>query len=241
MLRKKLIPAIAALLVAISTVSAQSADDVIDKYIAAIGGKENWKKVTSIISEGSMMVQGTDVVLVSTTVHNVGIRQDISVMGMTGYQIITPTAGWAYLPFHGHTSVQELPEEAVKQSADQCDLQGALMDYKSKGHKVEYGGKEEIEGKTMHKLNITHKNGKQETYFIEAENWYLVKVQSKQVVNGLESESVILFSNYQKLPEGIVLPMAINLPVAPGLSADLIVKKVEVNKPVADSTFKPAQ
>ncbi|KIC95298.1 hypothetical protein [Flavihumibacter solisilvae] len=239
MLRKKIMLAIASFLVTI-TVSAQSADEVIDKYFAAIGGKENWKKVTSLISEGTMLVQGADVTLVSTTVHNVGVRQDISVMGMTGFQIITPTAGWAYLPFHGQTSVQQLPEDAVKQSVDQCDLQGALMDYKSKGHKVEYAGKDEVDGKAMLKLNITHKSGKQETYFIDSENWYLVKVLSKQVVNGLESESVVFFSNYQKLPEGIVIPMAINLPVAPGMSADLVVKKVEVNKPVADSTFKPS-
>src|SRR6478735_2800266 len=103
----------AALLGAIGTF-AQTADEVVDKYLLAIGGKENWKKVNTVITEGTMQVQGADVTIVSTAVHGKGNRQDISVMGMTGYQIMTPTEGWSFMPFQGQTQAEPATAEMVK-------------------------------------------------------------------------------------------------------------------------------
>jgi hypothetical protein len=40
---------------------AQTADEIVDKYITAIGGADNWKKVNSVTSEGNLTVQGADV------------------------------------------------------------------------------------------------------------------------------------------------------------------------------------
>jgi hypothetical protein len=64
---------------------AQTADEIIEKHIAAIGGKENWKKVTSMVMVGKLNVMGRDVDVTITGVHLKGSRQDISVAGMNGY------------------------------------------------------------------------------------------------------------------------------------------------------------
>ncbi|ULQ50989.1 outer membrane lipoprotein-sorting protein [Flavihumibacter fluvii] len=229
----------AALLGAVCTY-AQTADEVVDKYLNAIGGKENWKKVNSVITEGAMQVQGADVTVVSTAVQGKGSRQDISVMGMTGYQIITPTEGWSYMPFQGQTKAEPATAEMVKMGADQLDVQGALVDYKTKGHSIELLGKEDVDGTECHKLKITYKSGKIDTYFIDPATYLLVKSISKQSINGQEMELTSAFSNYQKTPEGIMIPMAVTVPLGPGLSADMTVKKIEINKPVADTTFKPS-
>jgi hypothetical protein len=39
------------------SVQAQTVDEVVDKHIEAIGGKDNWKKVNSMKSEAVMNVQ----------------------------------------------------------------------------------------------------------------------------------------------------------------------------------------
>ena len=54
----------------------------------------------------------------------------------------------------------------MKESVDQYDTQGSLVDYKAKGHSVEYLGKEDVEGTEAHKLKLTHKSGKTETMFL---------------------------------------------------------------------------
>lgn len=220
----------------VSTFSAfsQTADEIVDKHLAAIGGKENWKKINSIVSAGNLKVQGAEVDVTLTILNGKGMRQDISVMGMTGYQIMTPTAGWNYMPFQGQSKPEAVTEEDLKLGADQLDAQGVFVDYKDKGHIVEYLGKDDVEGTETHKLRLTHKSGKVETVFIDPVSYYIIRTVTKQKANGQEMEVTTNLSNYKKLDSGIVLPMSIGLPFG-----EMVITKVEVNKPVDEKIFKP--
>ncbi len=214
---------------------AQTADEIVSKYVTAIGGADNWKKVTSITSTGKMTVQGADVDLEIIVLNGKGGRQNITAMGMSGYQIVTPTAGWSFMPFQGQQKPEPMTEESLKESADSYDAQGTLVDYKAKGHTVEYLGKEDIEGTECHKLKVTQKSGKVETVYIDPASFLAVRSITKQKANGQEMEVITNMSNYQKLPEGISVPMSLVLPFG-----ELTLSKVEVNKPVDESIFKPA-
>lgn len=223
-----------------ASVKAQTADEIISKHIEAIGGADNWKKVTSMIQTGSMTVQGADVSVVRTVVHNKGSRQDISLMGMNGYQIMTPTAGWNYMPFNGQTKAEPVTEDDLKEGQEDIDAQGSLVDYKGKGHSVESLGKEDVDGTECFKLKVNYKSGRTETIFVDPKTYYMVKSVGVRKANGQEVELTTTYSNFQKLPEGIVVPMSISIPLGPGFNADFSVSKVEVNKPVDESVFKPS-
>ena len=213
---------------------AQTADEIISKHLTAIGGADAWKKVNSVITEGSLKVQGADVALTLTVLNGKGMRQNISVMGMTGYQIVTPTGGWNFMPFQGQAKPEAITEDDLKESIDQLDAQGPLVDYKTKGHTIELLGKEDIEGTEAYKLKLTYKGGKTETYFIDPASYYILRSVTKQKANGQEMEVATNYSNYTKLPEGIVVPMSITLPFG-----EMTVSKVEINKPVDEKIFKP--
>jgi hypothetical protein len=213
---------------------AQSLDEIIAKHIEAIGGADNWKKVNSIHQEGTINVQGNDVTVGLTVLDGKGFRQDISVAGMSGFQIVTPTAGWSYMPFQGQKEVEAMTEEDVKESQDELDATGDLVDYKEKGNTVELIGNEDVDGTDCYKIKVTSKQGKIKTYFIDPKSGYLIRSINKVKANGQEFDQVTNFSNYKKLPEGIVLPMNIALPFG-----ELVVTKVEINKPVDESIFKP--
>ncbi|MFN4285388.1 MAG: hypothetical protein ACK4E8_05430 [Lacibacter sp.] len=220
---------------------AQTADEIVSKYLAAIGGADNWKKVNSMVQTGSMNVQGADIQVTMTTLHNQGTRQDISLMGMSGYQIVTPTEGWSFMPFQGQAAPEAMSADEVKDGQDGLDAQGPLVDYAAKGHKVEYLGKENVEGTECHKLKLTYKWGKVETMYFHPQTFYLVQTVSVRKVNGQEFELSTGYSNHTKLPEGIVVPMNISIPLGPGFNADMTIEKVEINKPVDASVFKPAK
>jgi len=215
---------------------AQTADEIVSKHVDAIGGADAWHKVNTMKTEGTLTVQGNiPVTVVSTVLHTKGMRQDITAMGMSGYQILTPTAGWGYMPFQGQTKAEPLTEDQVKEGADELDAQGSLVDYKQKGHTVTLLGKDDIEGVEAYKLQIVQKSGKTETVFIDPKSYYIIRAVSKMKANGQEVEQTVNLANYKKLPEGIVVPMSITLPIG-----ELAISKVTVNGPVDEAIFKPS-
>jgi len=213
---------------------AQTVDEIVSRHVDAIGGKSAWDKVTSTRMEGMVNVQGTDVNITLTKQKGKGMRQDIAVMGMTGFQIITPTNGWTYMPFQGQSEVDSITTGDVQKMQDAMEIGDPLMEYKQKGYTAALAGKETINGSEASKIVITKKDGTKQTVFVDNKTNYIVRLVSVQSMNGQEQEVTNDFSNYQKLPEGIVVPMTIGLPFG-----ELAISKVEVNKTLDENFFKP--
>jgi hypothetical protein len=217
---------------------AQTADEIVNKHIEAIGGKDNWKKINSMKMEAGLSVQGMDVPVTIYQIHNKGQRQEFTVMNMTGYTIITNEGGWNFNPMGGQTKPEPMTADELKAAQDGLDIQGDLLDYASKGHKIELLGKEDVDGTEAFKLKLTRKSGSEVVNYIDPATYYIIRTVNKVKVNGQEVEQKINVSNYQKLPEGIVVPFSMEMPGAP---APVIVKKVEVNPTLDPALFKPAQ
>ncbi len=225
---------VALLVVTIFSVKAQTADDIIQKHIAAIGGMENWKKIKTEKVTATMNAGGTELPVTLTMIQNKGMRMEFSINGMNNYVIVTKKEGWSYMPVQGQTKPEAMTADDLKETADDLDLQGPLVDYKTKGNKVTYLGKDDVEGTECYKLKVTYATGKEETMFIDASNYYHIKSVEKMVANGKEQEQVSTFSNFQKLPEGIIYPMTQDRGMGP-----MTMKSVEINKTVDESIFVP--
>lgn len=217
---------------------AQTAEEIIAKHVDAIGGEANWKKVNTIRQEATLSVQGMDLNVVIIAIHEKGFRQEFNVMGMNNYSFITPAGGWSYMPVQGQSKPEPMTEEQLKYGKDQLDIQGDVVDYKTKGHKIEKLDNEEIDGVSCFKIKMTRKNGNEVVYLIDPKTYYCIRVLSKVVANGQEVESVVNMSNYQKLPEGIVVAFTIE---NSGIPAPININKVVVNGPVDESLFKVQQ
>jgi outer membrane lipoprotein-sorting protein len=217
---------------------AQTAEEIVKNNLTAIGGADNWKKVNSMVMEATVSAGGTDVPITITRVHNKAVKQEFTVMNMTGYTIITNEAGWNFNPFQGQTKAEPMTADELKVGQDGLDLQGEFVDYAAKGHKIELLGKEDVDGTECYKLKLTRKSGRETTMFIDPKTWYCIREVSKVTVNGQEVNQTVNLSNFTKLPEGITLPMTMENGMAP---APITISKVTVNPTVADTVFKPAQ
>jgi hypothetical protein len=223
----------AAAMVTMQAAQAQTADDVVNKYIDALGGKEKLMLLKSVKMTGGLSVQGMDIGITVTILNGVGSRTDIAVPGMgEGYQIMTPTKGWSYMPFQGQSSPEEVNEDRVKSGQGQLDLQGSLVGYKEKGHQIELMGKETVDGAECFKLKFTNKNSKVSTLFIDAKTYYRVKVVSTTNVNGEETEMETNYSDFRKTPDGYVFPFSQTTP-----NGTITYTAIEINKPVEESIF----
>jgi hypothetical protein len=225
-------------LVVSATSFAQSADEIIAKHIQAIGGVENWKKINSVRQEAAISVQGMEIPVVITFVHNKAFKQEFTVMGMTGYSIITSEGGWNFNPMQGQSKPEPVTADELKYGKDQLDLQGEFIDYKTKGHTLELLPSEDVDGSNCFKVKITRKSGTESVYFFDPKTFYTIRATSKVVANGQEVESTVNMSNFQKLPEGIVMPFTMENSQIP---APITITKVVINGPVDEAAFKVQQ
>jgi outer membrane lipoprotein-sorting protein len=215
------------------TANAQTVDDIIQKHLTATGGAGNWKKINSMKRSCIRITRGTEIPLTITILQGKGYRTESTFNGMTNYTVFTDKEGWSFNP-RMQQKPEALPAEYVKLSQDRLDLQGPLIDYKAKGNKITYYGTDDVEGTECHKLKVLMPSGKEETFFIDASNYYLVRTIEKTKANGKEQVVTITYGDYKKLPEGILYPMSFDY----GGSA-ITIKKLEINIPVDESIFKP--
>lgn len=214
----------------------QNIDDIVTKHIAAIGGRENWTKIKTLRTESMMKAQGADIKFVTVQVDKKALRSDIYVMGMVGFNIISTTEGWNYAPWAGHTKSEAMTADDVKNSQDNLDIQDEFLTYKEKGKQLDYYGMDDIDGTECFKLKMTDKDGKETTFYIDPENYLVIKKTTKVQANGQESENSSFYSDYKKLEEGIVFPMS----VSSGWS-EMQTTKLDINPKIDESIFKPSK
>ncbi|HVU56075.1 MAG TPA: hypothetical protein VHD83_13515 [Puia sp.] len=226
-------------LAAVIGVQAQTADEIIAKHIDAMGGKAKLESLKSLYMEGvTVMGNGTEVDLTAWKVKDKLYRQEIN-FGMGKVVVIaTPTKGWFSNPRNGGTFTA-MPDEALKALQTQMDPAGPFVDYAAKGNKVELQGTDTVSGgKKCYKLKVTFANGQEETYYIDAQTYYVDRESRKGGGmmggggGGRRDPNAMLnidFSDYQKTADGYVFPNTI---VTGGFGAKMSVEKLEVNKDV---------
>lgn len=212
---------------------AQTADDVVNKYLTAMGGKEKLAALKTVKMEGSLSVMGNDVAMVITKKHLTGMRVDISVMGTENYQIVTPTKGIVFMPVQGMSEPTEMPAEQLKSSTSQLDIEGSLVNYKEKGTTIEIAGKEKVDGEDCSNLKLTYKSGLVSNFFISDKTGFIIKTTGKRVMNGEEVEVSNSFSNFKQNADGYWFPYT-----STNAQGTTEFSKIETNVAVDDSIFK---
>jgi hypothetical protein len=213
-------------------VQAQTVDDVINKHVAALGGKENLNKIQNVVMEGNLSIQGTEIALTLTQVNNKLNRQDITAMGMHGFDMMTDKEGWQYMPFQGMQKPEPKTEDEVKKSQSDLDIAGPLVDYAAKGHKVELLGKEDVDGTECHKLKATLAGGKEVTFFIDPASNMIIRAKETRKFNGQDAEMQTDFSDYKDV-EGVKMPFSITQQFG-----TVLISTIKVNQTIPESLFK---
>lgn len=217
---------------------AQTADEIIEKHLQAMGGKDKLKAVQSERITGKMVMgQGMEAPFTLEMSRPNKMRMEFTFQGMTGVQAFDGKTGWSVMPFMGKTDPEAMPEEEVKRMQEQSDMDGLLLDYKEHGRTVELVGKEELEGTPVYKLKVTQKSGDVFNVYIDAEQYLQLKQAGKTKVRGQEIESETIFGDFKKV-DGLVFPHSIEQKAA-GMPGGMVmtVSKIELNTGVTDSRF----
>lgn len=242
-------------ILALGQMQAQTADDVIGKYVQAIGGLDKLKTVNSLYMEGvSVSPNGQEITTKTIKVQGKLFRQEID-FGMGSFtMILTDKEGWFSNPRNGG-AFEAMPAEMQSAQQQELDVLFPLVDYAAKGHKAELIGLETIEKVECYNIKLTLKNGKVFNYFIDSKNWYVVRVSTKGAGGGMfggggggrqggggaapaEVEMKTDYSDYKATAEGILFPMTITRAGMGGRNMSTNVEKLELNKPVDAKMYK---
>ncbi len=218
--------------------SAQTADEIITKNMAARGGMEKIKALKSVRITGRVEVApGLDAPFLIEMKRPERFRMEFTIQGMTAIQSYDGKSGWQIMPFTGNTDAAALSPEDTKDAQENADFDGPLMDYKARGNQVEFLGKEEVDGAPAYKLKISLKNGDVIQEFIDTETNLEAKEISTRTIGGEPKVVEQTFSNYRPV-QGLMFPFSLQNGVKDSEQKQKItVDKVELNVPIDDSKF----
>lgn len=215
----------------------QSADEVINKHINAMGGEKALSQIKTLKMSGSINAQGMEFPTSQTMVDNEGMRMDFSVMGMDCYVIVTKKEGWMYIPVQpGMDKVTAMPEEQLQQAQSKLHIRNMWLTDRSMIAKAEMAGKDTINSVACVKLIITDKDGFEQIAYFDESTYYLIRTEMNVKAGEDAKDISVTFSNFEKQPDGLVIPMKRSDPMMGG---EVIYKTVEINKSVPETLFKP--
>ncbi len=228
-----------ALAVLVPCLAAQTVDEIIAKNIQARGGADKLKSVQSIKSTATMALgPGMEAPGVLIQKRPALARLEFTVQGLTAVQAYDGKNAWQIMPFMGKKDPELMSADEAKEMEETADLDGPLVDYKSKGHQVELLGKEKIEGTDAYKIKATLKNGDVQTIYIDSDSFLEIKEETKRTVRGTEQIVESAIGDYKEV-NGIMFPFAVDSGVKGSAERQkLTITKVELNVAADDSIFK---
>jgi outer membrane lipoprotein-sorting protein len=175
-----LLPALA------GTAAAQTADEVVDKYLSAIGGRDALGKLTSRKATGTVTVStpGGDL---SGPVESYAkppnksravTRLDLSAVGAAGEmiveQIFDGKIGYSLNSMQGDTEVTGRQLDTMRNNV----FPTPLLTYKEAGTKLEVLPRAKVNGRDAIVLQATPKSGSTSRIFFDAETYLIVRTVS---------------------------------------------------------------
>ena len=234
------ITALAALVAA--PLMAQTADDIVSKYIKTIGGMEKIDAVKSLRRSGKFTGGGGfEAAILEENKRPNLVRQDFVIQGMTGVRAYDGKSGWKIEPWEGKKDPEPLGEEEMKMIVEDSDFDGPLVNYARKGNKVEFVGMEPVEGTDAYKLKVTLANGDVRYYFMDTDYFVPIKIETKRMIRGAEQEYEASLGDYKEV-NGWYVPFSVESNAKGSqFKQKVTYDKIEANAPIADARFvKPA-
>ena len=205
-----------------------SAEDVINEYVKAIGGKDALAEVTSIEIKATSNIQGTVLEMYSVKNNQNQSLMEMSAMGMT-------IAKTVFNKFQGYNEVngQRIPLTEVE--LEQAIINSALFSELNFDFSlVELVGTSDVEGEKAYEIKVTDNK----SVFYSVDTGLKLKEVESQEVEGNLIVGETYYREYEEV-EGILLPKVINqvsasIPIPGGITFKATSIKLNVETKESD-------
>jgi len=218
---------------------AQSADSIIAKYIEARGGYKKLKaiktlRMTGVYQEGNSSF--------STYILWKRPAFRLVVVGPEGTAYLEGFNGksWEYSQQRKQLKLTSGAAEAATRRGAEFDE--SIIDYKTKGHRVKYLGREKILGLDVFHLQVNINDGWVKDYYLDAKTYLIVALRKAMPLHaqGPAIESLTTYEDYRPVA-GVLYPHSfVEKKVATGeVMNTLKWDHIEANIEIDNSRFSP--
>lgn len=233
---------LAGLALCATSLSAQTADDIIARYIKTVGGMERIQSVQTLRRTGRFTGGGGfEAVVVEESKRPNSVRQEFSLQAMTGVNAYDGHTGWKIEPWQGKKDPEALSEEEMRDIVEESDFDGPLINYQQKGNRVEFLGQEQVEGTDAFKLKVTLASGDVRYFYMDTDYYVPIRIETKRMIRGAEQEFETSLGDYKEVA-GWYLPHSFETGLRGSPDKNKITfDRIEANVSVDDLRFaRPA-
>ncbi len=230
---KRLSILLPAILIA-SVCSAQTLDEIVNKYYAT-NGIEKLEKANTVYMEGKATQMGTEMPMIISVKKPDKVKVVITYSGMDIITMYDGVKGYMVNPLAGMTEPMEIPEEQLSGVKEYNMFRNNVLDAFRAG-KLKLEGEESVNGKPAFKMTLTSASGEISGLFIDKESYLTVKTTAKVSQMGQEMEVESYISEYHDV-NGVKFAKVITQMVNGVEMGGVTFDKVEIDREIADSVF----
>ena len=219
--------------------AAQTADELIAKNVEARGGLEKIRAIESMRLTGTLSIGDAKMPTVLEVKRPNKTRWEFTLGGQTAVQAYDGTTAWEVAPLAGKPDPEPMSAEDLRDMELQADMDGPLVDYRAKGHRVELMGLEKIDGREAWRLKVTLRNGDVRDVYLDLKTHFQILTVARRMVHGRSAEIESELGDYRQVGD-VMLPHFFETR-ARGVPQKQSVRfgKIELNVPIDDSRFHP--
>ncbi len=237
------LPALATLLFTLpGSARALTVDEILAKNVAARGGESRLKAIRTLCITGKTIFSFGDSQIEAgwgQVQKRPGmLRSEVTLQGLTAVDTYDGKEGWTLQPFGGRRDAQKHSADESRQLAEQADIEGPLVDWKEKGHTVEFLGTEDVDGTPALKLRVNLKGGNTEYVYLDPDSALEIRTETVTRVRGTETITDTDLGSYEQV-EGVWFPFSLEQTQkgGGGGSQRYDVERAEANVELDDSIF----
>jgi photosystem II stability/assembly factor-like uncharacterized protein/outer membrane lipoprotein-sorting protein len=221
---------------------ALTVDEIVAKAVEARGGLAKIEAIQSVRATGKVVFGGGEFSIEAgfgLLQKRPGmIRSETTLQGLTAVEAFDGQEGWNLSPFQGRRDAQKGSADDARAFAQRADIEGPLVHWREKGHRVEYLGTEDVDGTPAHKLRVSLKDGDTKYIFLDPDYFLEIREETVARVRGAERIVEADLGSYEQVG-GVWFPFSIESgrKGAPRNSR-VTIERAEVNVEVDDGLFK---
>ncbi len=229
---------------------AQTADEIIEKALAALGGRAALSKLQTRVATGTISVttQGMtfsgpiEIYNKAPNKSRMYFRLDMSTAGIGEMVVDQRCDGKTAFVSNNVQGDRELAGEELQAMLNGAVFPSALLGYKQAGAKAELVGKDKIDTRDVYVVLYTPKAGPAVRLFFDAGSYLALRTVSTITAPELggATERINDVTDYRDV-DGVKVPFGMKIVTGPQ-TVEIAFTKIEHNKPLEDAMFaKPVK